>query len=295
MTTRRSFLQQAGMLSAGVFLAPSLFGCKTGNTTTDKEVGIQLYTLREQISKDVNGVIGKVAEAGYKNVETYGYSTESKFWGLDPKAFKQLMDSNGLKSASGHYDFNGYFRDGNDDVIKSYIEAGSAIGQTYITAPYIIEPLRPDADAYKGIAEKLNRAAELCKSANMQLAYHNHDFEFQSHGGTTGYEILLSETDADLVKMELDLYWVVRAGLKPQDLFQQNPGRYVMWHVKDMDKASPNLNTEVGAGSINYKEIFEHAKQSGVQYYFVEQENFAMDPYASIQQSINYVKSDLMK
>lgn len=288
-------MQQAGMLSAGIFLAPSLIGCKSTQSASTKEVGLQLYTLREEIGKDVNGVIGKVAEAGYKNVETYGYSREAKFWGLDPSAFRNLLNNNNLVSTSGHYDFNGYFRDGNDDVIKSYIEGGSAIGQQYITAPYIIEPLRPDADAYRGIAEKLNRAGELCKSANMQLAYHNHDFEFQSWGDTTGYEILLNETDPELVKMELDLYWVVRAGLQPEEMFRKNPGRYVMWHVKDMDKADRTKNTEIGSGSIDYKEIFKHAELSGVEYFFVEQENFAMDPYGSIQKSINYVKSDLMQ
>ncbi len=294
MTTRRSFLQQAGLLSAGVFLAPSLIGCKGTQSVATKDVGLQLYTLREEIGKDVSGVIGKVAEAGYSNVETYGYSRESKFWGLDPAAFKNLLNNNNLVSTSGHYDFNGYFKDGNDDVVKAYIEGGSAIGQKYITAPYIIEPLRPDADAYRGIAEKLNRAGELCKSANMQLAYHNHDFEFKSWGDTTGYEILLNETDPELVKMELDLYWVVRAGLQPEDMFNKNPGRYVMWHVKDMDKADRTKNTEIGSGSIDYKEIFKHAKVSGLEHFFVEQENFAMDPFGSIQKSVNYVKSDLI-
>ncbi|MCC9165512.1 sugar phosphate isomerase/epimerase family protein [Pontibacter harenae] len=293
MTTRRSFIQQAGLVSAGLFLAPSLIGCSESAGSTG-EIGLQLYTLREYIGKDVKGVLAKVSEAGYKDVETYGYSPESHFFGVAPKDFKQILDDNGLKSSSGHYDFNEFIRSGNEDIIKAYIDGGSAIGQEYIVAPYIIEPLRQSADDYRKVAERLNRAAQMCQEGNMKLAYHNHDFEFQNHNGTTGYDILLSETDPELVKFELDLYWVVRAGKDPIAMFKQNVGRYVMWHVKDMDKAARTLNTEVGSGTIDYKPIFEQADVSGVKRIFVEQENFAMDPYESISQSSSYVKNNLL-
>jgi sugar phosphate isomerase/epimerase len=289
MTSRRSFLQQAGLLSAGLMMAPSLLYSKQNSA-----VGLQLYSLREYIGKDVKGVIGKVAKAGYKEVETYGYSKENGFWGMQPKAFSELLKANKLTAPSGHFGLDPYIAEGKDDLLKSYIDAARAIGQKYIVVPYLGVPLRQNASDYQRVAERLNTAAEECKKANLQLAYHNHDFEFEQHGDNTGLGILLKETDPDLVKFELDLYWVVRAGKDPVELFQQHPGRFVMWHVKDMGKADPTKNTEVGSGSIDFKKIFDNAKLSGVQHIIVEQENFDMDPYKSITQSINYVKNNLL-
>ncbi|MHC2991376.1 hypothetical protein OB13_07200 [Pontibacter sp. HJ8] len=320
MKNRRSFLQQLGLLSAGVVLTPAMISCSSSDQPTDgtttvgdatadttttttaasaviDTIGIQLYSLREVISSDVNGVIGKVAKAGYQDVETYGYSKDRGFWGLEPKAFRELLNTNGLISSSGHYDFGQYMATGNTDAVKTYIEAGKEVGQDYITVPYLGEEVRGSADAYKAIAEKLNKAGELCKASNLKLAYHNHDFEFKQFGDTTGYDILLKETDPSLVSFEADLYWFVRGGRVPVDYFKQHAGRFVMWHVKDMDKNSPELNTEIGSGSINYKEIFDQAKLSGVERVFVEQENFAasMDPFQSIAQSYDYVKNTLMQ
>lgn len=319
MNNRRTFLQQLGFLSAGLAFAPALISCDSSNQTKGdanataetadagtgtsgtgkaniKNIGIQLYTLRELLPKDVKGVTAKVAQAGYQDVETYGYSPENGYWGLQPQAYRELLDANQLVSSSGHYDFSQYMSSGNTDIVKRYIEAGNTIGHTYITVPYLGEPQRNTADAYKNIAEKMNKAAELCKAANLKLAYHNHDFEFKQYGDTTGYDILLKETDPTLVSFEADLYWMERAGRKPIDLFNQHQGRFVMWHVKDMDKNSPELNTEIGNGSINYKEIFAQAKLSGLDRIFVEQENFApgMDPFQSIKQSSDYVKNTLL-
>ncbi|ALI98500.1 sugar phosphate isomerase/epimerase family protein [Rufibacter tibetensis] len=317
MNNRRSFLQKLGLLSAGVAFAPTLLtSCDSSNqntTTTStaegsdtstattgdtglSDIGIQLYTLRELLPTDVKGVIGKVAQAGYQDVETYGYSVDKGYWGLQPTAFKQLLTDNNLLSTSGHYEFGQYMKDGNTDIVKRYIEAGNIVGHKYITVPYLGEDLRNSADAYKNIAEKVNKAAELCKDAGLKLAYHNHDFEFKQYGDTTGYDILLKETDPGLVSFEADLFWMEKAGRKPVDLFNQHKGRFVMWHVKDMDKNSPDLNTEIGSGSIDYKAIFAQANSSGVDRIFVEQENFAagIDPFQSIKQSRDYVKNTLM-
>ncbi|GGK87792.1 sugar phosphate isomerase/epimerase family protein [Rufibacter glacialis] len=318
MNNRRSFLQKLGLLSAGVAFAPALLtSCdsanqKTGSATSSadltanntavspgsglRDIGIQLYTLRELLPKDVKGVIGQVAQAGYQDVETYGYTPENGYWGLDAQAFKELLKANNLVSTSGHYEFGQYMKDGNQDIVKRYIDAGKVVGHQYLTVPYLAEDLRNSADAYKNIAEKMNKAAELCKASGLKLAYHNHDFEFKQYGNTTGYDILLQETDPALVSFEADLYWIERAGRKPQELFQQHKGRFVMWHVKDMDKTTPSLNTEIGTGSIDYPGIFAQAKVSGVDRIFVEQENFAAgkDPIQSIKQSRDYVKNTLL-
>ncbi len=259
-----------------------------------KNIGIQLYTLREELPKDAKGVIGKVAQAGYKEVETFGYSSESGFFGMKPKEFADLLKQHNLKAPSGHFGFDPYISGESDDLLKSYIDAAKAVDMKYIVVPYLGQQLRQSASDYQRVAERLSTAAEACQEAGLQLAYHNHDFEFQQFGDTTGYEIILNETDADKVKLELDLYWVVRAGLDPVEMFKKNPGRYELWHVKDMDKANPKINTEIGSGSINFKQIFNNAKLAGVKHIIVEQENFSMDPFQSIAQSHTYVKENLL-
>ncbi|HEY0897360.1 MAG TPA: sugar phosphate isomerase/epimerase, partial [Sphingobacteriaceae bacterium] len=193
---------------------------------------------------------------------------------------------------SGHYGAEKFIAAGGTrDDIMPHIEAAAETGQQYFTVPYLPEPLRKNADDYKNVAAKLNEIAELCKSVKIGSAYHNHDFEFADHNGTTGYNILLKETSAD-VKMELDIYWAVFAGKNPKEMFEQHPGRFVMWHIKDMSKANRAENDEVGTGSIDYKEIFTHAKTAGLEHYFVEQENNYMpDIYESIRESATYLKT----
>ncbi|WP_299758651.1 sugar phosphate isomerase/epimerase [uncultured Pontibacter sp.] len=290
MTTRRNFLQQAGLLTAGILIAPSCMVAKADQ----KNIGIQLYTLREQLPNDAKGVIGKVAQAGYKEVETFGYSTEGGFFGMKPNEFAALLKKHNLTAPSGHFGFDAYISEGKEDDLKSYIDAAKAIDMKYIVVPYLGENLRQSASDYQHIAARITKAAEACKSAGLQLAYHNHDFEFQQFGDRTGFDILLTETDPDLVKFELDLYWVVRAGKDPVELFKKDPGRYELWHVKDMDKADSTINTEIGSGSINFKEIFNHAELAGVKHMLVEQENFSIDPYKSIAKSHTYVKENLL-
>ncbi len=135
----------------------------------------------------------------------------------------------------------------------------------------------------------------MCTDSGLKLAYHNHDFEFQKHDGVTGYEILLNETDKNLVCFELDLYWVVRSGNDPLQLFKENPGRFKMWHVKDMDKQNQALNTEVGSGLIDFKPFFAAAKQAGMVHFFVEQENnFAVNSFQSIKTSCDFISKKLL-
>lgn len=290
MNSRRNFIKLSGLAAAGVLVAPS-FAFKPAK----KRIGIQLYSLREQLPKDVKGVIRKVADVGYKEVETYGYSKKNGFWGLDAKAFKQLLKENGLKAPSGHFDLNKFFIDGDTENLKSYIEASNIIGGEYITVPHLNVDVTTGLDGFKKVAAGLNKAAEICKASGLKLAYHNHDFEFKTFGDSTGYEVMLKETDPKMVKFELDLYWVVRSGNDPVKLFQDNPGRFPMWHIKDMDKVNSHLNTEVGSGSIDFKKLFEHAKLAGLEYPFLEQENFAMDPYQSIKKSFDYMNTELVR
>jgi sugar phosphate isomerase/epimerase len=289
MNSRRTFIKQAGIAAAAGLVLPS-FAC----VKSSKAVGLQLYSLRELLPQDPRGVIAKVAAAGYKEVETYGYSAQGGFWGLDPKAFKNLLIENGLTAPSGHYGIDKYIQDGNEEELKSFIAAASAIGSEYVTVPYLGDALRQNADDYKKVAAKLNQAGALCKASGLKIAYHNHDFELKPWGDTTGLEIMLKETDPKLVDFEMDIYWIVRSGKDPVQLFNAYPGRFTMWHVKDMDKANNEKNIEVGSGGIDFKTIFKSAKKAGLKHAIMEQENFDMEPYASIKQSQAYIKSELL-
>ena len=290
MNSRRTFIKQVGLATAGAALLP-YYACSPASA---QAVGIQLYTLREVLPKDVKGVIKKVAEAGYKQVETYGYTAETGYWGLDAKTFKALLDENGLKAPSGHFGLDSYMKSGNLDEIKPLIAGAVALNMEYFTCPWLDPTLRTKLDDYKLIAERLNNAAKLCKESGLEMAYHNHDFEFLKYGDSTGYDVLLSETDKSMVQFEMDLYWVVRSGNDPVAMFEEHPGRFVMWHVKDMDKVDNTINTEVGNGTIDFKEIHKHAAKAGLKHLIVEQENFAIDPFDSIKKSFDYVNRELV-
>jgi sugar phosphate isomerase/epimerase len=289
MTNRRTFLVQAGLATAGVLMAPKLLMAESNNIA-----GLQLYTLRDQLPKDPKGWIAKVAKAGYKEVETFGYSKKEGFWGLDAKAFSALLKANGLTTPSGHYGLDSFFVDGKTDELKSYIEAANITGQTYIIVPSIDGKVLKSADDFKRVAANLNKAAEICKGSGLQLGYHNHNFEWKRVDGTTFYDTILKNTDPKLVHMEMDIFWVVRAGQDPIKIIEQHPGRFALCHIKDRDKKNTDLNTEIGKGSIDFKTILSKARLAGLRHFIVEQENFTnIDPYTSIKESADYVKNVL--
>ncbi|QDW20548.1 sugar phosphate isomerase/epimerase [Flavobacterium sp. KBS0721] len=287
MITRRNFIINTSLAAATVLALPSL-----AFTMDKKEIGLQLYTLRDELPNDVKSTLEKVAKAGYKTVETYGFSIKDQFWGLSPIEVKKILDANNLKAPSGHYNLGSFLYDGNLEEVKAAIEAAQILKNEYLTVPWVDEPFRND---FHKIAVRLNEAGKMCAAAGLKLAYHNHDFEFQKHNGITGYEILLKETDRNLVSFELDLYWVVRSGNDPIKLFKENPGRFKLWHVKDMDKVNSALNTEIGSGSIDFKTIFKEVKQSGMKHFFVEQENnYNPNAFEAIKTSCDFILKELI-
>jgi sugar phosphate isomerase/epimerase len=291
MIKRRDFLINAGLALGALAIAPTFaFDSKK------RPIGIQLWSLRDTLPKDVKGVLAQVGKIGFSEVETFGYSAANGFFGTSVKDFKSMLSDNGLKATSNHFDFNPMFKDGSTDIVKAYIETANLLGSEYVTVPYITTELRgTTGDDYKKLALQLNKAAELCKASGLKLAYHNHDFEFTKFGSTNGYAILLSETDKNLVDFELDLYWAVRSGNDPLQLFKDNPGRFTMWHVKDMDKTNSEWNAEIGTGSIDFKAIFAQAKLSGMKRFYLEHEsNYKPNPIESVETSFNYIKQNLI-
>ena len=206
-----------------------------------------------------------------------------------------LLKENGITSPSGHFAMDNFIAGKNTDELQSYIEAANILGSKYVTVPYIGSDLRKNANDYKKVAQKLNEAGTLCKASGLKIAYHNHNSEFKKFEKTSGYEILLKETDQKLVDFELDLYWASRVGQDILKIFKDHPGRFKLWHVKDMDKINQNLNAEIGTGSINFKLLFDAAKLAGVKHFIVEHEtNYKPDELGSIKTSFDYVGNQLL-
>ena len=295
MTSRRIFIKQTAVLSAGAFVKPSLI-----TEAKKKYIGLQLYTVRDAMQKDPAGTLERVAKIGYNSVEGATYTGSEKFYGMSPKEFTMLLKMNGLIMPSSHYRLgeekvNGESQKGTmlNDWSRA-VDDAAAVGIKYMVCAYLSESERGGLDHYKLVAEQLNKAGERCKKSGIQLCYHNHDFEFVAQDKKYPYEILLNESDKNLVKMELDLYWVTKAGEDPLTLFDHHPGRFPLWHVKDMDNTAEHSFTEVGNGTIDFKRIFKHADKAGMKYFFVEQDKTPGSPFDSITQSISYIKKNLI-
>ncbi|MBD0352812.1 MAG: sugar phosphate isomerase/epimerase [Flavisolibacter sp.] len=265
-----------------------------------KYIGLQLYTVRDAMQKDPAGTLARVAQIGYNSVEAATYTGTQKFYGMTAKEFAALLRKNGLIVPSSHYRLGEEKTNGMPvkgtmlyDWDKA-VDDAAAVGIKYMVCAYLSESERGGLDHYKYVAEQLNKAAEKCRKAGIQLCYHNHDFEFAPQNGKLPYDILLNETDKNLVKIELDLYWATKAGHDPITLFNQHPGRFPLWHVKDMDNTAKKAFTEVGNGVIDFKKIFANAEKSGMKYFFVEQDITPGSPFDSITKSINYIKKNLI-
>lgn len=282
------------MASAVLLLKPGM------PTFKPKYIGLQLYTVRNAMGKDPAATLAKVASIGYNSVEGATYTGSQKFYGMDAKSFAALLKQNGLIMPSSHYRL-GEDKENGKDVLGTMlhewdkaVDDAKEAGASYMVCAWLSPAERGNIDHYKQLAEHLNKAGETCKKAGIQLCYHNHDFEFMEDNGQLPYTVLLNNTDKDNVKFELDLYWATKAGHDPVELFKANPGRYPLWHVKDMDNTPQKAFTEVGNGTIDFKRIFKESKTAGLKYFFVEQDMTPGDPFDSITKSITYVKANLV-
>lgn len=283
MTSRRAFIKKSGRWSLSAFALTSspFFRIK-------KPIGLQLYTVREEMAKDPETTIRKVAGIGYNEVESFGYQG-GKYFGMLPKAFSSFLKENRLTHPSGHYMLTHL-----SDNWEKAVEDAVAAGQKYMVVAYLLDSERKSIDDYKKIAAQFNKAAGICRKSGIQFGYHNHNFEFFDLNGQQGYDILLKETDPNLVKFELDLYWASYAGKDPVAMFRQHPGRFPLWHVKDMDNTTKKFFTEVGNGVIDFKSIFAHAREAGMEHFFVEQDICPGSPFSSIETSYRYISKNLI-
>ena len=260
--------------------------------------GIQLFSVNRDMNRDPIETLKAVKTMGYEDCEVYGFDPEKvSFYGIPALDLKKRMTDIGLSASSGHFGFASYFEQ-SDDHMKQYvdqcIEGAKALELSYITWPFL-NPNQRSKDNFYLLAKKLNAIGTQVTKAGLKFAYHNHGFEFENYNGINGYEIILNETDPDLVKLQMDLYWVMHSSVQtPKEIIAKQPGRYVMWHIKDMDKVTRDY-TELGNGSIDYKAIMPDPNISGLEYYYLEQGgNFAFSALKSAADSANYFKKNLM-
>ncbi len=249
-----------------------------------EKIGLELYTVRDALGKDFEGTLAQVAKIGYKEVEFAGYFAHLPDFNPLPKRTREILDADGLSAPSTHVPYSALAPENWARVI----EASKILGHDYIVNPSIDRELLKQPDGWKRAAETFNRAGEESQKAGIQFAYHNHVEEFKpTADGKLPYDILLTESDPKLVKMEMDLGWAHEARVDPLKYFTQYPGRFPVVHVKDFDKS--DTMTEVGSGVIDWKSIFAKADVAGIKHYFVEHDN-PKSPFESIQASYAYLK-----
>lgn len=293
-TTRRTFLKQTGVLSVSSMLPLSVLPLDPRF-----KMGLQLFTIRDAMDKDPLGSIKYARSLGYEDGEIYGYDGENDtYYGIKSKEFKKNLVDLDFTISSGHYDFSSRFNEPME-ILERYvdqcIEGSHSIGSKYITWPWLAPEFR-DIENFKLLTDKLNKIGEQVTKAGLEFAYHNHDFEFTNHNGEQGYTIILAGTDPNLVKLQMDMYWVEYSSEKNiNQLIAENPGRYVMWHIKDMDRVTRDYS-EMGNGSIDYVSLLSTIDEDALQYYYIEQGgNFAENSMKSITDSATYFKKHLQR
>jgi sugar phosphate isomerase/epimerase len=261
-------------------------------------IGLQLYSVRDLMKQDMPGTLAKVAQIGFKEVEFAGLFDRS------PKDVRAMLDQHGLTAPASHVDWVTIGKN-----LPGTLETAKILGQQYVIIPYLSDDDRKRPDVYKRLAELLNRAGEESLKAGIEIAYHQHGFEFVPSidlAGQMPYDYLLANTDPKLVKMELDLCWIIAAEQDPIAYFNKYPGRFPLVHVKDWLKdgkpatayagaLGPNTKftgnmANVGQGSIDWKAIFAQAGKGGVEHFIVEHDN-PKDPLVDLAGSFKYVQS----
>ena len=279
-TSRRSFLKASAAAAAAVSLAPR----RLSAAPLSLPIGLQLYSVREQLPKDFDGTLHQLGAIGYVEVEAAGY------FGRTAQEFRHSMDQAGLRCVSTHHPMNQLKPHLDEDI-----EYAHTLGLSYIVCP---SPMRKEPGAsgplnledWRWVAGELNKIGEKVKAAGMTFGYHNHGPEFGTENGTVFYDELLRLTDPKLVVFEMDCGWVRAAGQDPVAYISWSPERFPLLHVKDLSKGpGGELHSNIlGKGIIDYKPIFRAA--TGLKHYFIEQEEFDGDPIEALTQDAKYMK-----
>jgi len=297
---RRGFLKTSAAGALGV-MALGPLGCTSAAAGGKKGtgVGLQLYSIRDAMAKDVPGSLQKVSDLGYKFLEMAGYS-DGKFYGYAPEEFKKMANDLGMEVLSSHtmVEAEGI----TIDNAKIMADAHAELGVKYCVQPWVNEPDR-NIESYKKMIGDWNEVGKIMKDVGIQFAYHNHNFEFLNMDGVVPYyDLFLPEMDADLITMEIDLYWVTKAGQDPVEMFNKYPGRFQLFHLKDMStETAPYFDvikddiSPVGAGLIDFKRILAAKEKAGMKHFFVEDDNQGNGkPFEGIETSITNITTKIL-
>jgi len=274
--SRRKFLSTTTVAGSALAISSQL----AFSNIKEYALGIQLYTFRDQMQSNPLKTLEEIASLGIKKIES-ARSQKGHYYGLKPREMQAACASLGMQLVSGHVLLDAAF----DRTLEEAMEAQQAFlicsslptkGQT--------------VDNYKRVAEAFNKAGEKCRAAGIRFGYHNHEYEFESENGIVLFDVIMDETDPYLVNMELDLGWVIIAKKNPLDYFKKYPGRFPLWHLKDMDIVKKQ-STEFGKGGLDIPEMLAHQKDSGVEHIFIEQEEYSSTPFESIQYNMQFMKT----
>lgn len=274
LQTRKDFVKSTAVLAAATAFMPNFLAAMPV-----QNVGIQLYSVRKDMLADAPGTLKKLAAIGYKNLESAG-SEKGSYYGLKPKEFKNMASDLGMKLLSGHVHIDQNWQKTVDEAAES--------GQTYLICS-VMPSEGQTVSNYKRTAEVFNKSGETAAKSNLVFGYHNHESEFEKENGQVLYDVLLNETDPNKVKFEMDLGWLILTGNDPSAYFKKYPGRFPLWHLKDMSKTGRH-STEFGKGDIDLKALLAQAKASGMKNYFVEQEEYTIPALDAMQYDFDYLK-----
>ena len=299
MATRRTFIKNSALTIAGAaFLSKDIFAA----AAPGEILGVQLYSVRDDMKKDPLSTLKLVAKAGYKNVEHANY-VDRKFYGYSATEFKKVLADLGLSMPSGHTVMGRLHWDDskNDftDLWKYTVEDAAIVGQKYVVSPWLDNSYRKTFDDLKKYMEVFNKSGELCKKSGMKFGYHNHDFEFSEKlNDVKVFDIILQNTDPSLVAQQLDIGNMYHAGGIALDIMKQYPGRFDSMHVKDEIKAEKAgemggayESTVLGKGIIPVKEIVDLGRKSGTTLFIIEQESYqGKAPIDTIKEDYDIMK-----
>jgi sugar phosphate isomerase/epimerase len=277
---RRNFIKTTIAGATAAIVVPSL-AC----SSAERKTGLILYTVRNEMDKDAEGTLDRIAETGYNWLEAASYA-DGKFYGRKPADFRRMIESRGMELISSH---NGLNHDNLDEVVGAASEAGLQ----YLVIPSLPHQWINSADALKKTADFMNMAGKKCREKGMKLGFHNHTVEFEPVEGQVPMDVFLDNTDADLVTFQLDLAWITKSGNEPLEYFDKYPGRFELWHVKDLSEDGQDAT--LGEGTMDFKPIFAGAATAGMKYFFIEQDNCRTHtPLESIEISRNYLLKNIL-
>lgn len=260
------------------------FSAISSNAASKKVIGIQLYSVRDAMKTDVVGTIEKLGAMGFKTVETAGYS-DGKLYGMEPTAFKALVEKNGMKVISAHCGGPVPSKENWDEAMAWWdtcIDANKAAGVSYIVQPSMNKIAYESLAGLQLYCDYFNAIGEKCKAKGIKFGYHNHAGEFKELEGQIIYDYMLQHTDPSKVFFQLDLYWIAEGGKLATDYFQKYPGRFTLYHVKD--------EKELGeSGKMDFESAFKMAKKAGMKAYIIEVERYNFDPIVSVQKSLDFL------